>query len=237
MVTKIKTLSCVVHDSTHVTAKALVMAVKSNLIPRRRVDLEEGLKMIVVEVECHDAPNLLFANFYRPPDCSRNFVDKFASFLNKSEIARSNRKLVLVGDFNFPKINWPTPCFTPNTSDGFHFCETLHYHNLTQIVTSPTRISTNNSSSTILDLIITNFPEHVQNLELLTPNEIHFQTDHSLLVFDVTIKLKNLPKSSRMIYDYRNAHLVGLRNTLKVTDFQIPDDKCFRHQSRLATLV
>ena len=69
-------------------AGGVLLAVKSNLISHRRVDLEVDLEIIVVEIVSNDAPNVLFTNFYRPPDCSRNVVEKFASFLNKPLLIR-----------------------------------------------------------------------------------------------------------------------------------------------------
>ncbi|XP_028399956.1 uncharacterized protein LOC114523279 [Dendronephthya gigantea] len=199
--------------------------VKNSLISCRRLDLEVELEMIVVEIELADAPNVIFATFYRPPECSLNFVSGFSSFLQKVDILHSNNKIVILGDFNFPTINWSSPCFTSPTSDESLFCETLYDYFLTQVVACPTRPSSAGSSDgNILDLIITNFPEHVINLDILPPNETQFRTDHSLLVFDFTVKPQLLAKTSRMVYSYKNADFLALRDTLRNTTFDDPVD-------------
>ena len=92
-------------------AGGVLLIIKNNFVSCRRLDLEAELEMVVVEIELKDAPNVLVAAFYKPPERSSNFVNEFSSFLHKVDILRTNKKLVILGDFNFPKINWPSPCF------------------------------------------------------------------------------------------------------------------------------
>ena len=65
--------------------------------------------------------------------------------------------MVICGDFNYPKILWDTP----DTSRGANeqaFVKALHDHYLTQIQSKPT---------SVLDLVITNFPDQTSMSEVL----------------------------------------------------------------------
>ena len=82
---------------------------------------------------------------------------------------------------------------------------------MTHFVASSTRPSSANASDgNILDLIITNVPEHVMNLDIQPPNESQFRSDHCLLVFDFTVKPQLPGKISHMVYNFRNADFSAL---------------------------
>lgn len=136
----------------------VLVAVKNSCIASRRCDLErKNLEMVVTEIQSANSSNLIVAVFYRPPDSSPNFFDEFEAFLHSVDTLNSNKKLVILGDFNLPKIDWPNLSASSLTGHEFDFCETLKDFYLTQMVLSPTRITDDTQS--ILDLVITNHPE------------------------------------------------------------------------------
>ena len=82
---------------------------------------------------------------------------------------------------------------------------------------TPTRLSNPGCTQeeTVVDLIITNSPEQLLNLEILSPHETEFRSDHSLLRFDFLSKPCHSHQSSRMVYNYRNTDFHSLRNILQ----------------------
>ena len=146
----------------------VLLVVKNSCMTSRRCDLERAtLEMVVTEIQLANSTNVIAAVFYRPPDSSDRFFDKFEAFLNSVETTEGNKKLLILGDFNLPKIDSKnlTTCFPTE----LNFCETFY---LAQMVLSPTRIT--DESQSILDLVITNNPDNVLNLHIVNPLDMQF---------------------------------------------------------------
>ena len=87
--------------------------------------------------------------------CWVNLVNNFLHW-----VCEDFDDMVICGDFNYPKILWDTP----DTSRGANeqaFVKALHDHYLTQIQSKPTR------GTSVLDLVITNFPDQTSMSEVL----------------------------------------------------------------------
>lgn len=84
---------------------------------------------------------------YRIPICNLDFL--FSEVLNEVNMERG--KVFIVGDFNFPNINWCLDDFSQLTDEDFEFIYLLDRLKLTQIIDYPTH----NCGNTI-DLVITN---------------------------------------------------------------------------------
>ena len=104
--------------------------------------------------------------FTGPPDSSDSFFDEFETFLHSVESTKGNKKLLILGDFNLPKIDWPNLSTCSLTGREFNFCETLKdfFFNFKWFY-PPTRIK--GETQSILDLVITNQPDNVLNLHIV----------------------------------------------------------------------
>ncbi len=69
-------------------------------------------------------------------------------------------------------------------------------HYLSQPNNTPTR------GNNILDLVITNMPDHVSLTQILSPEETSVFTDHHTISFDFSAFVKQPRKSARTVYDY-----------------------------------
>ena len=107
------------HDGRR--AGGVLLLFKNNLVSCRRMDLDVDLEMVVDEIELRNAPNVFFATFYRPQECSPNFINEFSSFLHKVDIVSSKKKIVILGDFKFPNMNWSSPFLRLLQVMNFHF--------------------------------------------------------------------------------------------------------------------
>ena len=165
----------------------------------------------------HPLPALTVAAavFYRPPDSSDRFFDEFEAFLNSVETTEGNKKLLILGDFNLPKIDWKN--LTTCSPTELNFCETLKDFYLSQMVLSPTRIT--DESQSIMNLVITNNPDNILNLHVVNPLDMQFSSDHLLVLFDFIWKPKRPPKQIRFVYSYKKADFDALRDTLDATPF------------------
>jgi hypothetical protein len=126
------------------------------------------------------------------------------------------------------------------TSDESAFCEILKDHFLQQVNFNPTRVSTMTLTANILDLIITNEPDSIANVEviqqipfpsdhildLIITNEpdsianvevlqqMPFPSDHFPVSFDFTTHLPGLRKKPRTVYNFKNVDFVALKHSL-----------------------
>ena len=129
----------------------VLLVVKNSCMTSRRCDLERAtLEMVVTEIQSANSTNVIAAVYYRPPDSSDRFFDEFEAFLNSVETTEGNKKLLILGDFNLPKIDWKN--LTTCSPAELNFCETLKDFYLSQMILSPTWIK--DESQSILDLVI-----------------------------------------------------------------------------------
>ena len=106
--------------------------------------------------------------FYRSPgvmtsDALSDFIEYFQNF---GEIS-INFNTIILGDFNFPKINWEVNlCNSPVGSPAQLFLSSVVNNNLSQMVNFPTRYRAGQVPS-ILDLLLVHDELLVQSLESL----------------------------------------------------------------------
>ena len=73
----------------------------------RRKNIETNCEVSAVELRFNSAQKTLMLAFYRPPDSSLEFVQHFDDILRKAK-AHGFDKIILLGDFNLPDVNWTT---------------------------------------------------------------------------------------------------------------------------------
>ena len=127
-----------------------------------------------------------------------------------SEFGTSNRHFMLMGDLNYPFIQWPPQLDTDAVSGhGKEFCNCLEDNFLSQHITIPTR------NQNILDLVITDEPymiTDVTNLGALAT------CDHSALQWKVHVKTVTT-SITRQIFDYPRADICKIKSELAKLDW------------------
>ena len=117
------------------------------------------------------------------------------------------KSLLLMGDFNFPDVDW-------STSHGYslssqNFTDAIDDAFLTQQVTEVT------CNGAILDLVITSEPDMTDSVNVLAK---FANSDHNMLEWDIHLS----PVStlfSRPSLDYAKGNITAIRQTLKDTDW------------------
>ena len=126
----------------------------------------------------NNSDKLLAGVLYRSPSGSNSNNEKLIGLID--EISDSNYShLLLMGDINYPKVNWDSWHVSAEDSREYKFMKCLQDNFLFQHVNKPTRCRGTDTPS-ILDLVITN-ALNISDMEYQSPIG---KSDHSVLVFN-----------------------------------------------------
>ena len=141
---------------------------------------------------------VLVGCIYRSTSSSAvNDINMLLTLNLASDMAGGNR-LLLLGDFNVPKINWKTNKLEPGAKAiERDFLDCITDNILYQHVTVPTRFRGNERST--LDLILTQEEQDIKNIRVLQPIGL---SDHGVVTaeFICEWKSRNVPKMRRAYY-------------------------------------
>ena len=114
-----------------------------------------------------NSKSVLIGCYYRSLEGSKYFINNFSEVFEEqlTNVVKTNKEIIILGDFN---IDY-------NKTDNRDFKSLLNIFRLTQVITEPTR--TTETSSTLIDLTITNHPENIMNKGVF-PNSI---ADHDMI--------------------------------------------------------
>ena len=82
-----------------------------------------------------------------------------------------------------------------------------------QLNTLPTHFSAQRNN--VLDLVITNAPQCIKDIDTITPDEAGLSTDHHLVEFDILGRHRLIKKPERYVYKFKGADLELMKNNLK----------------------
>ena len=124
----------------------------------------------------------------------------------------SKEQFLLMGDFNYPDVNW----FYHNTdvdasSDSIEFLDCVNDCFLSQHVLQPTRFNS------ILDLVFTRDPDLVSSTKVI---EHLGNSDHNMICFSIHHE-KDIPENSRLLRDYCKGDYQSMRNELANIDWDL----------------
>ena len=162
----------------------------------------------LVLVELLTAPPIVLCCVYIPPNPANNYFKSTLHFLES--LSQQFSKLLIVGDFNAPDIDWAT--LTSHTTNSNLLCDLIFRLNLTQLITFPTHIKGNT-----LDLLFTNIDQHIHRISSTTSTAI--ASDHLIVLFELNCSIHPHKSPSRYVYDYSKADFNGLNDYLLKVDF------------------
>lgn len=115
--------------------------------------------------------NTLIGVCYRAPDSVQINDEALYSLLDRV----SKEEVVIIGDLNFPEIDWGKP---ESIEDSHPFIECMSNNFLTQLVDEPTR------ERNYLDLVLCSDPSLVEDIVVGEPFET---SDHQMITFSLVI--------------------------------------------------
>jgi len=124
-------------------------------------------------ISLSDSDKLLVGVVYRAPSLSQDNNQKLLSILREVHNTVNFSHLLIMGDFNFPSIDWSEcVCLSSENSSAFLFLDAIQDSFLTQHVTQCIR-HRHGQQSSLLDLALSsdpNFIDKVTNLSALGSN-------------------------------------------------------------------
>ena len=198
-----------------------MVAVKTELMPRRRDDLETDCECLVVQIGVMRGRSCLVATVYRPPDDPAALTE----FYKCAQSAISTGSpTIFCGDFKLRYLRWSAVAETGITRHSFtrncdrrqtlEFVDNLELYGFKQLVSEPT-----GESGTFLDLVLTDIPGSAALCDSV------FSSDHHALRVEmcVCITRRPLPTRSRA-FNYKRADWVGLRTALGLCPWAVLDN-------------
>jgi hypothetical protein len=140
----------------------------------------------------------------------------FLAHLNSSPSTNKKLNIILLGDFNLPKINWQLQSSSESSqSASADFIEFLQENQLSQHVINPTRHRLGQVSS-LLDLVIT-------SSELCSTTVLHNppvgKSDHDVLTFSIESSF-NKKSSTQMKFNFKSADDILLNDIISSIDWE-----------------
>ena len=137
---------------------------------------------IFVKISISKDDSFILGVIYRSPVSNEIDNKGLNELFNSVSNTYQNKKIIIIGDFNYPEIDWLTEgCSTKDDGIAFKFLNTIQKNYMTQFVKEPTHYRCQ-QTPTLIDLIFANDPDFVNNLE-------HFPafglSHHSVLKFDI----------------------------------------------------
>lgn len=172
-----------------------------------RPDFEES---VWVEIKEKATEKTLIGCVYRSPNGSDENNNKLNSFI--SEIGNKKQtNLILIGDFNYPKIKWNDEGFgVTEDKKSEEFLESTRKAYLLQHITEPTRHRIGQRSNT-LDLLFT-YEEVIDDIQYIPPVG---KSDHCSLLFNVNRTNTATGKQAKKVYKYNKANYEEMRKDIR----------------------
>lgn len=177
----------------------VLLAVKKTLTSYL-INSNSALEIVWVVIAVNSI-KILTGVCYRPPDSCSTFVSELQDSIIKATQLSNTNTIYLLGDFNFPLIDWNHLSSSCRISEKF-ISLTLDF-NLTQVITQPTR------GPNVLDLILTTAPESLHTL-----SHIEGFSDHQLLQASIKLPVPFSGVETKIIRDYKNADYTKINEEL-----------------------
>ncbi len=194
----------------------ILLAVNNDIQSKRKVSLEvtsdNHNEIMVIEARAHKQPKMAVILMYRPPDdISTECSDNLRMVLNNVQNA-GFKNICLIGDINIPNYDWDLGIPTSSNNKAETYYNIFQDFSLEQLVKSATHINGN-----ILDLVLTNFPNKFKNLHV---EKETFSSDHYLVHFTINMIVKNLPKISRHVYNFKQADWIKVNEKIREANLE-----------------
>ena len=142
---------------------------KATIISDTSAKFNEAL---LLSVNTSGADNLFIGCFYRSPNSSCENNEQLNELI--ANLSKIYKGILIIGDFNYPLINWNTWSFNIKDKDSkeIQFIETIRDSYLDQIIKQPTRYRCNEKSN-VLDLVFTDNEQWIENLENIKQSKLN----------------------------------------------------------------
>ena len=195
----------------------MALYVKSNIQSVLMTDIKANhdIESVWVDILMRNKSYRIGA-FYRPPDQSQDLDVEMVKEIESACHSKENG-IIIMGDFNFPNIQWDSLSNMDGRSLVFINCLLDNF--LSQVVHEPTR------HTALLDLILTNDDDIVDEVSVEENLGI---SDHNIIRFNMNVVSgPKLRANKEKILDFKNGDFTKFKNMLNGIDW----DKEFENQN------
>ena len=165
-------------------------------------------EILTINFKLDNGKILSISTFYRVGNLGPENLQHFKKYMTELALANKMAKHIIIGDFNFPELNWPdssTSCQLHEDFINFIVGDLGH----SQLISEPTHKSGN-----ILDLLFTNIPNQIKDIHVMDKDKF-CRSDHFGIEFCVDIAFKYKPIPKRKIFNYNKADYQSLNNDIR----------------------
>ena len=180
----------------------------NNILPSKILPSPYNLELVAVKI--YSKYCFILCLIYNPPNSDLFYFFNLLDNLNN--LLALNNKIILIGDFNLPDINWES--LTGQFVSSNLFCDIVFKFNLSQFVNLPTHIHGN-----ILALIFSNDSDLVKNIIIHSTQNNHLVSDHYMITFSIPCNPPKSKASSHYVLNFSKADWNGLSSYLLDYDF------------------
>ena len=163
-----------------------------------------------------EGEKVLVGCIYRSPNSSEENFNNLIKLFDDDEISKFD-KLLLMGDFNLPNVNWQGH---NSSKREVSFVECLRDLFLEQVTKNPTR-RRGNQKPTLDDLILVNDENLVSDISHFNPLG---KSDHDVLVFKLYINIKVIENSTNEKFDIFRGNFDQMRKDMLSKDWSELED-------------
>ena len=152
----------------------VLLAVRDHL-SSKQLQSSDDIESIVVEI--HSSRSFIVCVLYIPPSADDSYHTQVSEVFSSLPL---NLDVLILGDFNFPDIDWDT--LGGESKHSTNFCELISDLNLCQLIASSTHKAGN-----ILDLILTNNDQLVYDIITNPVLPTGLSSDHFVITFTISV--------------------------------------------------
>ena len=167
---------------------------------------------LFLEIPVNPREKILFGCIYRSNSGSIN-NNRALNNLIREVFDKKYKQVVIVGDFNYPRIDWENWVVLPaqeTHSEEHYFLEALRDNYAPQLIMKPTR-GRKGQVPNILDLLVTEKEEKISNVEVRSPIG---KSDHSVMAFTVNCKI-SASCARQVRYNYNKGNYDKIKDNLR----------------------
>ena len=207
--------------------RGVALFVKENLEVKILNEYDElHTSSIICKIKLPNDDHVIVIVCYRSPNCDDAMNEKINTLISDINNRFNKNKVLIMGDFNFPSIDWNKEISDKNEHHkASKFLSCVHKNYLTQHVKKPTH-HRGNQNPTLIDLILTNEEDLIHDLKYHPPLG---SSHHLVLTFTINASntapiMKEVPKKQFNKADYDQMRTYMTR-TEKEWDRILNDDQ------------
>ena len=169
-------------------------------------------EILAITIKFKSGKKIVICTCYRVGTLGVDNYQQVNSFFGKIRARRDISNLIVVGDFNFPDVDWES-YYSPHSIDQA-FLEMYSNLGLAQLVDKPTHIAGNT-----LDLLLTDNPGIIANIKV--NKDWHLcKSNHFPITLNVKLRAEKKNIIKRDIYNFKKANWAQINNELSHINWQ-----------------